>query len=140
MRPDLSVSTWSFAAPCVMHRLTMEFRTVLSRTFAARRHRSMVALAIVEMMIDVSVKSARPVKPGSRTDEYTAREPFRSIISIRSAIVRRNLVVPVWANRRFSDADCNLAEAWELEATKRPAVILKRAICLNIFIILSPHH
>ena len=59
-------------AMCVMHCLAVKFRAVFRWTFTARGKTSMVALAIVEMMIDVSVEVLRSVEPGSRADKYTA--------------------------------------------------------------------
>ena len=56
-------------------------------------------------MIDVPVKMARAVKPGPGADKYSAREPFRSIITIWSAVIRRRFVISVGANRRAPDGD-----------------------------------
>ena len=93
----------------IMHCLTVKLCAVFRWSRAARRHSPVVALAIVELMIDVAVEMIRPVIPRSRADEDTAAsEPLGPIIAIRSAVIRRCLVVPVWANRRFSNADCNL--------------------------------
>jgi hypothetical protein len=57
---------------CIVHRLAVKLRTVVRWTFAARGETTVVALAKVKMMIDVSVKTFGPVEPGSRPDEYTA--------------------------------------------------------------------
>ena len=92
----------------IMHRISMELSAVLSGTFAASGERPVVAVAIVEMMIDVPVKAFGSVEPRSRADEYAAREPLRAIVTVRRAIIRRNLVVSVRANRRLSDAYGNL--------------------------------
>ena len=59
-------------AAWVMHCLAMKLGTVLRRSLATRWKLAMVALAIVEMMIDVPVEMIRPVIPRSRTDEDTA--------------------------------------------------------------------
>ena len=40
----------------IMHCFAMKFRTVFGDMLAASGHRSVIALAIVEMMIDVSVE------------------------------------------------------------------------------------
>jgi len=92
----------------VMHGVAVKFSAVFRWMFAARREVAMVALAIVEMMIDVSVEAFRPVKPGSRTDEHTPYEPLRPIIAIRGAVIRWDFIVPVRTNRRFSNANRNL--------------------------------
>jgi hypothetical protein len=56
----------------VMHCLAVKLCTVFRRTLAARGKTPMVALAVIEMVIDVSVETTRPVEPGSRADKYTA--------------------------------------------------------------------
>jgi len=66
------MAAWCLTAMRVMHGLAVKFRAVFRWTFTASRKTSMVAFAIVEMMIDVSVEMIRPVKPGSRPDENTA--------------------------------------------------------------------
>jgi hypothetical protein len=55
-----------------MHCLAVKFCTVFRRTLAARWKSPMVALAVVEMVIDVSVETIRPVEPRSRADKYAA--------------------------------------------------------------------
>jgi len=91
-----------------MHCIAVKLLTMLHRMFAACWKSSMITLTKIEMMIDVPVEMLWPVVPRTGADEDTTREPFRAVIAVRSAIVRRNLVIPVRANRRFSDADCNL--------------------------------
>jgi hypothetical protein len=76
--------------------------------FAASWHGPMVALAIVEMMIDVPVEMIRPVVPRTSPDEYPTSEPLGPIVAIRSATVRRSLVTSVRTNRRYSYTYCNL--------------------------------
>jgi hypothetical protein len=56
----------------VMHCLTVKFCTVFRRTLAARGKSPMVALAVIETVIDVSIEMFRSVEPGSRADKYTA--------------------------------------------------------------------
>ena len=104
----LLVSTGCFMTMYIVHGLTVELCAVFRRRCAARGHSPVVALAIVEMMIDVAVEMIRPVIPGASADEDPAAEPLGPIIAIRSAVVRRSLVIPVGANRRYSNADSNL--------------------------------
>ena len=92
----------------IMHSPTVKLCAVLRRSSAARWERPVVALAIVEIMIDVAVEMIRPVIPRASADEDTASEPLGPIIAIRSAVVRRSLIIPVGANRRYSDADSDL--------------------------------
>src|SRR5271170_7628300 len=92
----------------VMHGATVKLRSMFRWMFTACWERPVIAFAIVEVMIHVSIEVVRPVEPGSRTYKYSSCEPLRAIIAIRSAVVRRDLVVPVGANRRWSNADRNL--------------------------------
>jgi hypothetical protein len=52
----LLVAPWSLMAMFVMHGFAVKLGAMFSWTLAARWHGSLVALAIVEMMIDVSVE------------------------------------------------------------------------------------
>jgi hypothetical protein len=47
----------------------MELSTVIPWPFTAGRHRAVVTLAIVELMIDMAVEMTGPVVPRSRADE-----------------------------------------------------------------------
>ncbi len=62
-------ATRGFVAVRVMHGLTMKRRAVFHRMGAPFWKRPMIAVAIVEMMIDVAVEMIVPVVPGSSTDE-----------------------------------------------------------------------
>jgi len=90
---------------CVMHCLAMKFRTMVPRTCAARRQRPVVTLAIVEVMIDVPVKMLRPMEPRSGPYEKAAREPLRTVIPVRRAVIRGRFVVAIRTNRRYSNVD-----------------------------------
>ena len=60
------MATW------VMHCLAVKLCTVFRYMLAARWHRPFVALAKIEVVIDVAVEIMRPLVPTSRPDEYTA--------------------------------------------------------------------
>ena len=92
----------------VVHCLSMELGTVFRRMLTARRETSVVALAIIEMMIDVPIEVIGSMKPGARPDEYASREPFRPVVAIRRAVIGGNLVVTIGTNRRCSDVHGNL--------------------------------
>jgi hypothetical protein len=81
---------------------------VFHRMLSASREWPVVSMAIVQVMIDVPIKMFRPVEPGTRPDEHTAREPLRAVVAIWSAIVGRLLIVPIRTNRRHPDFDRNL--------------------------------
>lgn len=105
------VAARSFVAARVMHRLAMEFRSVSGRSFTASRQRSMITLAKVEIVIDVTVKMIGPVIPGPGADEDTARKPLRTIVAIRGAIIGRRLVISIRANRSAPEAYRNMRRA-----------------------------
>jgi len=92
----------------IMHCLSVELCSVLRRMLTARRKGPVIAMSVVEVMIYVPVKVFRPVKPGSRADKNAARKPFRSVVTVWRAVIRRNLVIAIRTNRGLSDADCNL--------------------------------
>jgi len=56
----------------IVHGFAVKWDTVLDRVFTTCRVRPMVALAIVEMVIDVSVEVGRTMEPRSRTDKDSA--------------------------------------------------------------------
>ncbi len=60
------MATW------VMHCLAVKLCAMFRWTLAARREIAVVALAVIETMIDMSVEMIRPVVKRSRSDEYTA--------------------------------------------------------------------
>ena len=93
------------AAARIMHRLPVEFGAMLHRAFAARGKRTAIALAIVEVMIDMTVEMRSSVIPGARADEDAVSEPFRTVVSLGRAIIRRHFVIPVRTNRCDPDAD-----------------------------------
>jgi len=101
----LPMSARGLMAMRVMHCFAAKLRTVFRWMLAARGHTPMVALAIVETMIDVSIEMLRSVVPRPRTDEPTTDEPFRAIVAVRSAVVRRDFVVSVRANRGRPNTD-----------------------------------
>jgi hypothetical protein len=61
-----------------MHCLAVKLCAVFGWLLATGWKISVVALAIVEIVIDVSVEMILPVEPGSRSDEYAAGEPLRA--------------------------------------------------------------
>ena len=99
---------WSFPASRIVHRLAVKLRAVVRRTSAALGHRTAISMAIIQSMIHMTVKMFRPVIPGSRADKDSIGEPFRRIIPVGSAIVRRYFVITVRANGRSADTYRNV--------------------------------
>jgi len=66
------MAAWCLMTTWVMHGLAVKLCTVFGWMLAASRHRSVIAFAVIEMMVDVSVKMIRPMIPGTRTNKHTA--------------------------------------------------------------------
>jgi hypothetical protein len=92
----------------IVHRLAMEFSPLRDRMLSPPRHRSVIAMTVIEVMIDMAIEMIGAMEPRSSSNEHTARKPFRTVISVRRAVVRRNFVVAVRAYRRRTDLNCNL--------------------------------
>jgi hypothetical protein len=88
-----------------VHSLAVELRTVWSWGCATRWHRASIAPPIVKIMINVSVEALRPMKIWTCTDKYPASEPFRAVVTIWGAIVRRYLVISIRTDRGTPDTD-----------------------------------
>lgn len=56
----------------VMHCFAAKSLMVFHRMLSARRHRPVIALAIVEVMIDMSIETFRSMEPWAGSDEYSA--------------------------------------------------------------------
>jgi hypothetical protein len=61
--------TGSFMAVNVMHSVAVKWRAMFYRVFAPCRQMPVVAMAVVEVMIDVPVEMFWSVEPRSRSDE-----------------------------------------------------------------------
>jgi hypothetical protein len=68
----------------------------------------MISLAVIQTMIHMPMETSRTMEPRARSEEYTTREPFWTIIAIRRASVRRSLIIPIRANRSYADVDRDL--------------------------------
>jgi hypothetical protein len=55
-----------------MHRLAVKLGATRRGTIAAGGKRTMIALAIIEIVIDVAVEVISPVIPGTGTNKYAA--------------------------------------------------------------------
>jgi hypothetical protein len=115
------VSARRFVTVDVMHGAAMKFGSVLRRVLSARGHRTVVPLAIVEVVVYVSIEMLRPVKPWSRADENTSGKPLGPIITVWSAVIRRSFIIAVRTNGRFADADCDLLRSGITGCSKKCA-------------------
>lgn len=71
---------------------------------AAGRIASVIAVAGIVVAIDVAMEiTIVTVIPGTRSDEYAVREPFRPVVAVRGALVGSIVIVPVGACRLRPD-------------------------------------
>jgi hypothetical protein len=75
------------------------------------RQWSVVTMARIKAVVDVSVKAVRAVKPWACPKKHAANKPIRPVVTVRSAVVRRVVEVSVrthgsrpdvYANRNLS--------------------------------------
>jgi hypothetical protein len=95
-------------AVSVMHGGTVKLRTMIGHMLSPRRERPMITFPVVQMMVYVAIEMFRSVKPRSCPDKHATRKPLRPVVAIRSAIIRRDLVVAIRTNRSWSNFDGNL--------------------------------
>jgi hypothetical protein len=70
---------------------------------------TMVAMVGVKVIVYVATEFGAAVKPGARTDEDTSGEPLGSVIAVGGALIGRNFVVAIGADRGWSDVDADLS-------------------------------
>ncbi len=80
----------------------------VTRPVAVMRILTVVAVIRAVVIVDVAMEMFRAVKPWAGTDKDPVRKPFRTVITVRSATIRRGIVVTVRTNGRYTDADANL--------------------------------
>jgi len=64
-----------------------------------------IAVLRMETVVYVAMEVGWAVKPRARPNEDATYKPFRAIVPIGSAFVRRDIVVPIGTHRRDSDLD-----------------------------------
>ena len=57
---------------------------------AALRQLAFIAVFDIEMAVYLAVEVARAMKPRTRANERTAGEPFRAVVAVGSAGIRRS--------------------------------------------------
>jgi hypothetical protein len=86
----------------------------------ALRQRSNVTVVRIKAIVDVAPEAVRSVKPGAGSDKHAANKPIRPVITVRSAVIRGIVEVPVRADGSRSDvyADRNLGSRHRRTAEK----------------------
>jgi hypothetical protein len=70
--------------------------------------RSTVSVVRIKAVVNVAIKAAWTVKPGTCSEEYPADKPIGAVVSIGSAVIRLVVEVPIGAHGSHSDIDSNL--------------------------------
>jgi hypothetical protein len=94
-----------FVAVKLLESFLMLFRDV---SVVRVRHRTVISMVRVEVIVDMPLKIRGTMEPGTGTDEDTAAEPFGAIVTCWRAGIRCVIVVPVGANRSNPDRNGNL--------------------------------
>jgi hypothetical protein len=89
----------------------LDFIEMLPRFWpiANLRHGAFVPMIRVEAVIYVTPKVFVTMKPRANTDENPATKPFRAVVAVRSAGVRRDVIVTVRTHRGRSNANGDLS-------------------------------
>jgi hypothetical protein len=100
------------AAP-IPHFVSFEVRNFIRmicrvRPVAGMRHGAFVSMVRMEMIVHVAAEIRGAVKPGASANEDTTHKPFRAVIAVGSASIRRNVIVPVRAHWRHSNVNADL--------------------------------
>ena len=75
------------------------------RGLAVGGHRAMVAMLRIKAIVYMAVEGGGTVEPRASTDEDTAVEPFRTVVTVGSAVVGSVIVIPVRAAGFRTDVD-----------------------------------
>ena len=68
-----------------------------------------IAVLRMETVIYVASEVVTAMKPRASTNEDATPKPFRVVVAVGGAVVRRDIVVPVGTHRRNSDLDAHLS-------------------------------
>ena len=78
---------------------------MVERLLAPYRKRSMVAVARIEAVVDMAIKSVRAVEPGASSDEHPTNKPIRPIVTIGCTVIGSIVEIAIGTNRWWSNAD-----------------------------------
>jgi hypothetical protein len=93
----------TFGVPAsITHFVSVE---MVERLVSAFRMWTGVALMKIETVINVTMEVVRTVEPRAGSDEYATTEPLGPVVSVRSAVLWRVVVVAIRARRFGADVD-----------------------------------
>ena len=81
---------------------------VVERPLSTPRQRPIVTVMRVKAVVNVAVKAARAVKPGTSSKKHPANKPIGPIVAIGRTVIRGVVEVPIRANWSHSNVDGNL--------------------------------
>ena len=67
------------------------------RAIAMIWQRSAISVMNIEMVVHVTAKVSRAMKPRAGTNEDTACKPLRAVVAVRSAVIRSEVIVAIRA-------------------------------------------
>jgi|ERR1700677_414640 len=102
----MAASVAHFVCFEVGHLVEVIFR---SGSLAAGWMWTVIAVVRMETVIYVAMEIGWAVEPGASADEDAADKPFRSVIAVGGAVVRRNVIIAVRTLRRDSDVHAHLS-------------------------------
>ena len=103
--------TFAYVPMPITHLISFEMLNVVDRpggVLTARWDRALIPVVGMEMIVDVAVKTLRPVKPGADANEYAAGEPLGAVVAVGSAVIGCDVVVAIGTFGRDPDFDGNL--------------------------------
>lgn len=97
----------------IAHLISLEVRSINSLggfgTLATFRQLALVTVIGMEMSIYMTSEVISAVKPRADANKYAIRKPFRTIVTGRSAVIGRNIIVSIRTIGRRSHFDRNLS-------------------------------
>ena len=84
----------------VAHLVSMELVEVamVVEMFLVARVGAVVSMAPVKAIVHMAVEVMRAVVPGAGADEHAIREPFRTVVAVGRALLRRVVIVAIRTN------------------------------------------
>jgi hypothetical protein len=82
---------------------------VVETLLSAARQRPMVAVSRVEAVVYVAVEAVRTMEPGTGSKKQAADKPVGAVVAVGSAVIRRDVIIPVGTFRRDADVDLHLS-------------------------------
>jgi hypothetical protein len=85
----------------------------------ASRDRSMVSVARIIAIVNVAIKTVRPMEPRTSPKKHTPDKPVGPIVAIRGTVIGSVVEIPVRAHRCYANIDGNLSWRRRSIAEKR---------------------